>query len=186
MLGQKVLLIFLCGCLIFGVIAVYKLTLAEYIKKRTHEYHIPEGLVNNVEYQALIQDWRELSKLNSWTSEHKMADDKYKFRFRKFLRSDLDKSKFIEIPIVAVRLQTAIILAENHYNSTGNLDWRKAITDRGYTLGLYVRSSGDFPADVVAVIEQIEEAYDLLDKEGQEVSIQKLYEVEDEIKEMTR
>ena len=196
MTANKVLFIMLCICLIGLLFGLYKLTLAEYIKKRVHEFDIPESLANNTEYLLLIEDCKALIKLNSWTSEHKKAEDNYKFRFKSFLRTDWDKSKLIDIPLIAIRLQTSKILIENHYDAVGNLDWRKAITERGHTLGVnisYLRDSyedgadkEEFPEDIDKALRLIEEAYDLLDEVGQDVAKEEIYRVEDQIKAMTR
>jgi len=168
--------------LVFLGVCIYHLYLKDYIAKRVHEYSIPAALVGNQEFTEIVEDWKNLTKINSWTIDYLVAEEKYKFRIRKFLRTGTGKSKFSEIPIVALKLQSSRILIDNHYNSVGNLDWKKAIND-----SIYITSVRDhIPEDVKKVLLKIGDSYSLLDKEGPEVASQYLMATRIEIENMSR
>lgn len=183
-IGIGMAIVCIIACVIFVIFAIYKMYIEEYIAKRRHIYITPKGLENNEEWNSLVEDWRELTKLNSWTEKHRRQEDNYKFGIRKFLKSGTDKSNFIDIPIVAVRLQTAKTLLDNYYNRSHNLDWKKAITDSGYIHD--VLSSGDIPDDVKSVVREINDAYYSYDDEGVDFASQQLMKVHIKIVYMNR
>ena len=91
----------------------------------------PDILKGNAEYLSLIEDWRSVEKMDSWTSEHSLAEDRLKRKFRRFLIKDLSETEnVLDIPIVAIALQSTRILIEHHHTRVESLDWDLASFSR--------------------------------------------------------
>ena len=142
-----VLLFFFSGAFCLGF---YKSFLKEYIKKRRHKYLTPDALSGNSEWQTLIEDWRSLSKLKSWTPEYSRAEEAYRLKFRKFLQTDLDQSNILRIPIVALALQHTEIYIERYHTRIGDLDQEKSRDDIKHIL--HVMHNSDVPEEAKATI----------------------------------
>ena len=171
-----VLLIFFSGGLCLGF---YKSFLKEYIKKQRHKYLTPDGLSGNSEWQTLIENWRSLSKLKSWTPEYSRAEEAYRLKFRKFLQTDLDQPNILHIPIVALTLQRTEIYIERYHTRVGDLDRAKSLIDSKHIR--HVMYNSDVPKEVKATIRKIRDVEDFVDDQGVDAAMKRLEEVKSEL-----
>ena len=146
-------LLILLGLLsLFGVIAF--LTYPDNTRKREinrHQFLTPSVLVGNQEWEALIEDWRGLPKLDSWTPEYSRAKEAYRLKCREFLRQGIDTRPVNEVPIVALTLQNAETLIKRYHTSTHDLDYSKALSEAN--LIRYVKNEETTPEPVKVAVE---------------------------------
>ena len=140
-------IIVLCGVMLF-------LTYPDNVRNRKlnrHEFLTPAVLVGHQEWEALIADWRDLKKLDSWTPEYSKAKEAYRLNFRAFLRQGIDTRPVNEVPIVALTLQNAETLIRQYHTSTHNLDYSKALSEAN--LIRYVKNEDSTPEPVKTAVE---------------------------------
>ena len=167
--------------IIFSVICLgfYKLFLEENIKKRRHKYLTPDALSGNSEWQTLIEDWRSLLKMKSWTPEYSRAEEAYRLKFRKFLQTDLDQPNILRIPIVAIELQCTEVYIGHYHTRVGDLDWKKALEDSQHIT--HVKYDSDVPEEVKVTLSKIRDVEDIVDDQGVDAAMKRLKEVKSEL-----
>ena len=176
-MNMKLLLFIGCWvivvALVWGVIYFTDPFTVRARKITKHQYYVPDILKGNAEYLSLIEDWRSVEKMDSWTSEHSLAEDRLKRKFRQFLIKDLSKTEnVLDIPIVAIALQSTRILIEHHHTSVESLDWDLASFSR---LQIMHIMSKDLTAEQIeAIVWRILRVEDVIDDEGVDAALEAL------------
>ena len=174
------LFVWLAVVIIIG--GVLYLTYPPSVKKREivrYEYATPLVLENNAEWQALIDAYRHLETLDSWTPEYSKAEVAYNQRFRKFLWTDLDAVSIVDIPIVALTIQNAEIRINRYHERIGDLGYSKTSSDN--SLISDVIRDAEFPDEVEKIVRKFLYMYHDIDDEGIEAVKAKLDEAKSEI-----
>lgn len=171
-----IVLIAIFSAICFGF---YKSFLEENIKKQRHKYLTPTALSDNSEWQTLIEDWRSLLKMKSWTPEYSRAEEAYRLKFRRFLQTDLDQPNILHVPIVALALQCTEVYIERYHTKVGDLDWKKALTDSRNMIHIMYDSS--LPEEIASTVRKIREVEDLVDDQGVDAAMKRLEEVKSEL-----
>ena len=157
----------------------YKSFLEENIKKRRHKYLTPAALSGNSEWQTLIEDWRSLLKMKSWTPEYSRAEEAYRLKLREFLQTDLDKSNILDVPIVALALQCTEVYIEHYHTRHGDLDFSKALDDRPHIT--HVMYSGNLPENIVSTVKKIRDVEDFVEDQGVDAAMNELTKIKSEL-----
>ena len=166
--------------LTFGVLFIlYYMFLKEHIRRRRHKYLTPAALRDNSEWQTLIEDWRSLSQLESWTPKYSRAEEAYRLKFRKFLQTDLDKLNILHIPIVALALQCTEVHTERYHTRHGDFDHDKSLDDSEHIR--YVLYNGDVSEDIASTIREIRKVEDLIEDQGVDAALKQLKEVKSKL-----
>ena len=169
------LLISLISLIIFFIlfcIGFYKLGIQEYIAIRKHTYLTPPTLRNNAQWQSLLEDWRSLTKLKSWRPEYSRAEEAYRLKSRKFFKTDLDQPNILDVPVVAVALQCTEVYIERYHTSTGDLDWKKSLSDSRNMINVIF--SDDLPDKIKSTVRKIRDTTDLVDDDGVDAAKEQL------------
>lgn len=151
----------------------------EETQEQPHKYLTPAALIGNPEWQTLLEDWRALSHLGSWTPEYSRAEEAYRLKFRKFLQTDLDQSNILHIPIVALILQSTEVYIGRYHTRTGDLDYKKSLDDRLHII--HVMYNSDIPEEVKATTREIRDITDLVEDQGVDAAMKRLKEVKSEL-----
>ena len=174
-------LILLGITVLLGVILF--LTYPDNVKHRKldrHEFLTPPALAGHAEWQSLIADWRSLQKLDSWTPEYSRAEDALKRRYRQFLVKDLSETEnVLDIPIIAIALQSTRITIEHHHTRVGSLDWSKASFDRLQIMNVAIRDL--VPEQIDEIAWRILRVEDVIEDAGVDVAAERLAELESEL-----
>ena len=160
-------------------LALYKRLFKKDSKEQSHEYLTPAALSGNSEWQTLLEDWQSLSKLGSWTPEYSRAEEAYRLKFREFLQTDLNQSNILHIPIVAVALQCTEVYIGHYHTRTGDLDWKKALTDSRNMIHIVYDSS--LPEEIALTVRKIREVEKLVDDQGVDAAMKQLEKVKLEL-----
>ena len=174
-------LILLSITVLLGVILF--LTYPDNVKRRKlnrHQFLTPPALAGYQEWKALIEDWRTLEKMDSWTPEYSRAKDTLKRRYRQFLVKDLSETEnVLDIPIIAIALQSTRIMIEHHHTRVGSLEWSKASFDRLQIMNVTIRDL--VPEQIDAIAWRILRVEDVIEDAGVDVAAERLTELESEL-----
>ena len=177
---KKVNFVWLAVAIIIGL--VWYLTYPPRVKKAKitrYEYTSPPVLVDNAEWQSLIDGWRALQKLDSWTPEYSRAEIVYNRRLRKFLWTDLDNPNIVDIPIVALAMQNAGIFIDLYHDRIGDLGYSKASSEASQILKVIY--DDDFPDEIEEIVNKFHDLRYLIDDEGVESVKERLSKAKSEI-----
>ena len=162
--------------------ALYKLSLKEYIKKQRHQFLTPAGLSGNPRWTVLLEDWKSLSRLKSWTPEYSRAEEIYRLKLREFLQTDLNKPNILDVPIVALAFQCTEVYIERYHTQVGDLDYKKSLEDSGHII--HVMHKGNLPENIVSTIRKIRGAEDFVDDEGVDAAMNQFRKIKKEIQDL--
>lgn len=151
----------------------------EETQEQPHKYLTPAALSGNSEWQTLIEDWRSLSKMKSWTPEYSRAEEAYRLKFRRFLQTDLNEPNILRIPIVALELQCAEVYIGHYHTRHGDLDFSKGLDDRRHIT--HVMFDSNVPEEVKAAILKIHDVANSVEDQGVDAAMKRLKEVKSEL-----
>ena len=145
-----------------------------------HQYLVPDILKGNAEYLSLIEDWRSVKKMDSWTSEHSLAKDRLKRKFRQFLIKDLSETEnVLDIPVVAIALHSTRISIEHHHTRVDSLDWDLAQFNQIQIM--HVANKDLIPKQIDEFVWRILRVEDVIDYEGVDAALETLSALQAEL-----
>lgn len=142
-----------------------------------HQYIVPDALKDDTEYQSLIEDWRTLEKMDSWTPEYSHGKDTLKRRYRQSLVKNLSEAEnVLDIPIVAIALQSTRIVIEYHHTRVGSLDWDLASFSRLQIMRVLIKDL--VPEQIDEITWRILRVEDMIEDKGMDAATERLSALE--------